>query len=258
MKVVILCGGMGTRLREETEFRPKPLVEIGGKPILWHIMKLYSHYGFHEFVLCLGYKGDMIKQYFLNYRCMNSDFVLRLDSKAGPQFLGEEEREKWSIIFSDTGTEAMTGARIKRIERYITEDEFLLTYGDGVADIDVSKLCEFHQRHQKIGTVTAVRPVSRYGELALDGFQVKEFDEKPTVRDSLISGGFFVFRRRFFEYLNDDDTCVLEREPLQRLCQEDQLMTYIHPGYWHCMDTYRDFVLLNDQWKKGAPWNVWR
>lgn len=256
-QVVILCGGMGTRLREETEFRPKPLVEIGGKPILWHIMKIYAYYGVKDFVLCLGYKGQMIREYFLNYRLMNSDFTLRLGSHEEPQVHGTPLPEDWSITFADTGLEAMTGARVKRIQKYIASDQFLLTYGDGVADIDIDRLVEFHKHHGKIGTVTGVRPISRYGELAVDGCRVTRFDEKPASQVGLISGGFFVFQRSFFDYLSDDDNCILEREPLERLCRDGQLMTYAHSGYWHCMDTYRDFVALNEIWKINPPWKVW-
>ena len=258
MKVVILCGGMGTRLREETEFRPKPLVEIGGKPILWHIMKIYSRYGFKEFVLCLGYKGHMIKEYFLNYRVMQSDFTLRVDAPDQPQFHNTSGREDWTITFAETGTEAMTGARVKRIEKYIDEEYFMLTYGDGVTDLDISRLCRFHQEHGKIGTVTGVRSQSRYGELSVLDGRVRHFSEKPQAEEALISGGFFVFKRRFFDYLSDDDSCVLELGPLQSLAEEGQLMSYAHTGYWHCMDTYRDFVALNDSWKRGAPWKVWQ
>ncbi len=257
MQAVILCGGMGTRLREETEFRPKPLVEIGGKPILWHIMKIYSHYGIKDFVLCLGYRGSMIKEYFLNYQLMNNDFTLRLHSHAEPQIHGSDLQEAWTITFADTGLEAMTGARVKRIQPYISEDHFMLTYGDGVSNLNITKLWEFHKQHGKIGTVTGVRPSSRYGELAVEGCLVKDFSEKPASGDGLISGGFFVFQRRFFDYLSDDDGCVLEREPLERLCRDGQLMSYPHPGFWHCMDTFRDFLALNDLWKRGAAWKVW-
>jgi glucose-1-phosphate cytidylyltransferase len=253
VQVVILCGGMGTRLREETEFRPKPLVEIGGKPILWHIMKIYSSYGFKDFVLCLGYKGHMIKEYFLNYRLMNSDFTLELGSRGDPEIHNANLLEDWSVTFADTGLEAMTGARVKRIEPYITEENFMLTYGDGVADIDLQKLWAFHQAHGRIGTVTGVRPVSRYGELA-----VEEFSEKPQSQDVFIGGGFFVFRRSLFAYLQDEDSCILEREPLERLVRDGQLMSYLHKGFWHCMDTDRDFVALNDYWMRGAPWKVWQ
>ena len=257
-QVVILCGGMGTRLREETEFRPKPLVEIGGKPILWHIMKIYSHYGFHDFVLCLGYKGQMIKEYFLNYRVMNSDFTLRLDSPENPEFHAVNAHEPWSITFVDTGAEAMTGARVKRIEPFIKGDRFMLTYGDGVADIQLEELWEFHAQHGRIATVTGVQPVSRYGELLVEDGQVRKFSEKPPAQEGHVSGGFFVFNRRVFDYLSDDDGCILEREALERLSREGQLMSYFHTGFWHCMDTYRDFVALNEMWKKGCPWKVWK
>lgn len=256
-KVVILCGGMGTRLREETEFRPKPLVEIGGRPILWHIMKIYSHYGFKKFVLCLGYKGRMIKDYFLNYRLVQSDFTLRLDSPEKLLFHNANGHVDWSITFAETGADAMTGARVKRIEKYIQEENFLLTYGDGVADIDVRKLLEFHRGHGKIGTVTGVRTPSRYGELSVLKGQVRRFSEKPHSEEAFISGGFFVFTRAFFDYLSDDDGCVLEDGPLEALAHENQLMSYLHSGYWHCMDTYRDFINLNDLWKRGAPWKIW-
>lgn len=257
MKAVILCGGMGTRLREETEFRPKPLVEIGGKPILWHIMKTYAHYGIKEFVLCLGYKGNLIKEYFLNYRVMQSDFTLRLDSPAHPQYHCGIDPVDWSITFAETGAEAMTGARVKRIAKYIGEDTFFLTYGDGVADIDIGKLLEFHRRHGKIGTVTGVRSNSQFGEMVVMEGRVDRFSEKPPSEESYISGGYFVFDRRFFDYLSEDDNCVLEREPIEKLSRDGQLMGYLHPGYWYCMDTYRDFVALNELWRQGAPWKIW-
>lgn len=258
VKVVILCGGMGTRLREETEFRPKPLVEIGGKPILWHLMRIYSHYGFNNFVLCLGYKGHMIKEYFLNYRLMNSDFTLKLGSRGEPEVHNTNLLEDWSVTFAHTGIEAMTGARVKKIEPYITEENFMLTYGDGVANIDLDQLWAFHQAHGKIGTVTGVLPVSRYGELAVEDGLVKEFSEKPQAQEGFISGGFFVFRRSFFNYLRADDSCILEREPLEQLTRDGQLMGYAHKGFWHCMDTYRDFAALNELWKTNAPWKVWK
>ena len=257
MKVVILCGGMGTRLREETEFRPKPLVEIGSKPILWHIMKIYSRYGFKEFVLCLGYKGHMIKEYFLNYRAMQSDFTLRVDAPDHPQFHNMNSQEDWTITFAETGAEANTGARVKRIEKFIDGDYFMLTYGDGVTDLNISELWRFHREHGKIGTVTGVRPQSRYGELSVLDGRVRQFSEKPQAEDGFISAGFFIFKRCFFDYLQDDDRCVLETGPLETLTQQGELMSYLHTGYWHCMDTYRDFIALNDLWKQGAPWKVW-
>jgi len=256
-KVVILCGGMGTRLREETEYRPKPLVEIGGKPVLWHIMKIYSHYGFNDFILCLGYKGHMIKEYFLNYQFTNSDFTLQLNSGKQPEFHPPLQPERWSITFAETGAEAQTGARLKRVERYLEDDHFMFTYGDGVSDVDISKLWEFHLARGKIGTVTGVLPGSRYGELSLSGNTVAEFSEKPHPGEQFISGGFFVFKRCFLDYLSAEDSCVLEREPLEKLAQGGQFVAYLHSGFWQSMDTYRDFTRLNELWKKGAPWKVW-
>ena len=259
IQVVILCGGMGTRLREETEFRPKPLLEIGAKPILWHIMKIYAHYGFKDFVLCLGYKGSMIKQYFLDYRMMNVDFTLRLNEPLEPGLHGQPSvDEDWTITFADTGSEAMTGARVKRVEPYIKGEHFMLTYGDGVGNVDVAKLLDFHLSHGKIGTVTGVKPFSRYGELSVNGDLVKQFDEKPPIQDGLVSGGFFVFRREFFEYLQQEDRCVLEQQPLARLAREGQLACYAHLDFWHAMDTYRDFQMLNELWKTSAQWKVWQ
>lgn len=260
MKVVILCGGFGTRLREETEYRPKPMVPIGGRPILWHIMDRYAAYGFQEFVLCLGYKGEMIKDYFLHYRTETSDFTLKLGAE-GPDAIRYHspchERD-WTITFADTGERTMTGARVKRIERYVDGDTFMLTYGDGLADLDVAKLLRFHKRHGRIGTVTSVLPgIGRFAELALEGEQVRQFMEKPEKHDGYISGGFFVFQRDFFQYLRDDEACVLEQEPLQRLAGDGQLMAYGHHGYWECMDTYRDYQHLNELWNRGqAPWTM--
>lgn len=248
---------MGTRLREETEFRPKPLVEVGGKPILWHIMKIYAHYGFDNFVLCLGYKGFMIKEYFLNYRYMHNDFTLRLGSHENPLVYTNNQHEQWTITFVDTGPDAMTGARVKRVEKYITTENFMLTYGDGVADIDIAELLDFHLKQGKVGTVAGVLPVSRYGEISLSGNLVTEFNEKPSENDRFVSGGFFVFQRRMLEYLVSEDSCVLEREPLETLAREGQLIGYLHRSFWHSMDTYRDFTQMNELWRKGAPWRVW-
>ncbi len=255
-KVIILCGGKGIRLREETEFKPKPMVEIGGRPILWHIMKTYVHYGFDEFILCLGYMQNKIKEYFLNYQAFNCDFTLELGS--GKITLHNSHPEQgWRITLADTGENAMTGARIKRIEQYIDGDLFMVTYGDGVADIDINRLLEFHKSHGKTGTVTGVRPSSRFGELIVEGDRVIQFSEKPQIREGLINGGFLVFNRDFFNYLKDEDSCRLEAEPLERLALDNELMTYNHDGFWHCMDTYRDMEALNDIWKKQAPWKVW-
>jgi len=258
MKVVILCGGQGTRLREETEFRPKPLVEVGGKPVLWHIMKSYAHYGFRDFVLCLGYRGNMIKEYFLNYEAMNNDFTICLGQRSQVDFNGAHKEQNFRVTLADTGQETMTGGRIKRIEKYVDGDTFLVTYGDGVADVNVTGLLAFHESHGRIATVTAVRPHSRFGilETASDG-QVLEFNEKPQL-DGRASAGFFVFDRKMFEYIEADD-CILEREPLERLATEGQLMAYHHDGFFFAMDTYREYLYLNGLWDSGkAPWKVWQ
>lgn len=258
MKVIILCGGQGTRLREETEFRPKPLVEIGRKPILWHIMKIYAHYGFKDFVLCLGYKGNMIKEYFLNYEMLNSDFTIELGSKKIHTHNSHSERG-WNVTLAQTGETAMTGARVKRVEKYIDDDVFMLTYGDGVADINISKLIEFHKSHGKIGTVTGVAPVSKFGELSIEKQKVVRFNEKPQLYEGVVNGGFFVFNKEFFNYLDNNDGCVLEKEPLEKLTQDGELMLYRHTGFWHCMDTYRDSLLLNELWaSKNPSWKVWK
>ena len=258
MKAVILCGGKGTRLREETEFRPKPMVEIGGRPILWHIMKLYSHYGFDDFVLCLGYKGAMIKEYFLNYHSMVNDCAVTVGQQTRPsvRFLNEAD-DHFTVTLADTGAETMTGGRLKRVERYIADDTFMLTYGDGVADVNIRELLAFHHAHGRLATVTAIQPPSRFGllDISADG-AVERFREKP-VTDEWINGGFFVFNRGVFDYL--DDACTLEQEPLMQLASEGQLMAYQHRGFWHAMDTYRDTLRLNDLWARDeAPWAIWQ
>jgi glucose-1-phosphate cytidylyltransferase len=257
MKVVILCGGQGTRMREETEFRPKPLVEVGGRPILWHIMKLYAHHGFRDFVLCLGYRGNMIKDYFLNYEAMNNDFTICLGQKSQLHFNGAHKEQDFRVTLADTGKDTMTGGRIKRIQRYVDDDTVLVTYGDGLADVNIEQLVAFHQTHGKLATVTTVRPHSRFGvlETESDG-KVVEFAEKPRL-DGWASAGFLVFNRKLFDYLGGDD-CVLEREPLERLASEGQLMAYRHEGFFFAMDTYREYLQLNDLWESGeAPWRVW-
>lgn len=257
MKIVILCGGFGTRLREETEYKPKPMVEIGDMPILWHIMKIYSTYGFNEFVLCLGYKGEMIKDYFYHYKMRNNDFSMDLKDGNITLFDSKEEND-WNIILANTGLNSMTGARIKRIEKYIDTDQFMVTYGDGVTNLNVSELLKFHKKHKKIGTVTGVYPPSRYGELRIEDDRVVSFDEKPDTGVAPISGGYFVFNKEFFDYLNTDESCVLEKEPLARLARNKQLKVYNHKGFWQCMDTYRDYTFLNDLWKSNkAQWKVW-
>jgi glucose-1-phosphate cytidylyltransferase len=260
LKVVILCGGMGTRLREETEYRPKPMVEIGGRPILWHIMKIYSAAGFNDFVLCLGYKGTMIKEYFLNYHAMSSDFRIELGEKPKLHFERDNAIEKWDITLADTGLDAMTGARVKRIERYVDTQTFMLTYGDGVADIDIRALLKFHRSHGKLVTVTAVRPPSRFGELKVEkDKRVTQFNEKPQVSEGMINGGFFVCEREFFKYISANASCILEQEPLRRVAADGQLAAYEHKGFWQPMDTFREFELLNNLWQSGkAPWKIWK
>jgi glucose-1-phosphate cytidylyltransferase len=258
MKVVVLCGGLGTRLREETEFRPKPMVEIGGRPILWHIMKIYAHHGYRDFLLCLGYRGNMIKEYFLNYEAMNNDFTICLGRRSQIQYNGLHAEQDFRVTLADTGLEVQTGGRIKRIQRYIDGDTFLVTYGDGLADLDIGRLVDYHKSHGKLATVTTVRPISRFGTVALeeDG-AVKQFTEKPRT-EGWISAGFFVFDRRIFDYLGGDD-CVLEREPLENLSADGQLRAYRHHGFFYAMDTYREYQYLNDQWSSGrASWKIWQ
>jgi glucose-1-phosphate cytidylyltransferase len=260
MKVTILCGGKGTRIRDVNDALPKPMLPIGDRPILWHIMKLFSHYGFDEFVLCLGHKGWTIKEFFLNYRAMTSDVRLDLAGHSSAQFDGAPI-EPWRIILAETGEETMTGGRVAAVRRYLEADElFLLTYGDGVGDIDIRKLVEFHRQHGRLATLTAVRPASRFGELRMDGAQVTEFREKPRATTGFINGGFLVFdAKRIWNYLPNDPTCVLEREPLQRLAADGQLMAFEHTGFWEPMDTFRDYKLLNDLWESSAaPWKVWK
>lgn len=257
MKVVILCGGLGTRLREETEFRPKPMVEIGGRPILWHIMKLYAHHGFKEFILCLGYRGGMIKDYFLNYAAMNNDFTIDLGHQWSLRYHGNHAEEDFRVTLVDTGQNTMTGGRVRRIARYLDGDTFMVTYGDGLANISICNLLDFHRSHGRLATVTTVRPVSRFGlvEVSGDG-QVAQFAEKPQTGD-WISAGFFLFQRGVLNYLTGDD-CIMEREPMERLVADGQLMSFRHDGYFQAMDTYREYEALNRLWNCGeAPWKVW-
>ncbi len=244
VRVVILCGGKGTRLKEETEIRPKPLVEVGGRPVLWHIMKMYAYYGFKDFILCLGYKGRMIKEYFINYEAMNNDFTIQLGEENKIEFHSNHLERDWKATLINTGQAAQTGARVKKIERYIREDLFMVTYGDGIADIDIKKLLKFHKSQKRIGTVTGVYPSSRFGELIIKDDRVITFSEKPQTTKGFINGGFFVFDRRFFQYLSGNEDCYLEREPLERLAKEGQLSVYRHEGFWQCMDTRRELDLL--------------
>ncbi|SRR6266498_169602 len=257
MKVVILCGGRGTRLREETEFRPKPMVEVGGRPILWHIMKRYAQYGFEDFVLCLGYKGNMIKDYFLNYEAMNNDCTVNLGPQRSITYHGQHDESAFRVTLVDTGRDTLTGGRLKRIEKYIDEDHFLMTYGDGLSDVDISHVIDRHRSYGRIATVTAVRPVSRFGilDISSEG-HVTEFSEKPLL-EGWMNAGFFVLNRRVFDYLNGDD-CIFEHEPLERLAADGQLTAYRHEGFFFAMDTYREYKHLNDLWSNGnAPWKNW-
>lgn len=258
LKVVILCGGLGTRLREETEYRPKPMVDIGGRPIVWHIMKAFAHYGFNDFILCLGYKGDMIKDYFLNYEAMNSDFTVHLGRFHQIAYHGSHLEQDFRVTLADTGPESMTGGRIKRIEKYIESEPFIVTYGDGLSNVNPADLLAFHKKHGKIATVTSVRPYSRFGVLDVDDSgKVCRFAEKPQL-DGWTSAGFFAFNRGVFDLLTGDD-CVMERQTLAQLATDGQLMAYRHDGFFFAMDTYREYEALNAMWNSGnAPWKVWK
>lgn len=258
MQVVILCGGQGTRIRDVADDIPKPMIPIGGRPILWHIMKGYAQQGVTDFVLCLGYKSWVIKRYFLDYHLAGADFSIDLGGQNGVQIHAPHVQEDWRITLAETGLDAMTGCRIKRIEKYITGDTFMLTYGDGVANVDLRRLAEFHQSHGKIGTVTAVTAPGRFGEIELDEQRVVEFQEKPLVARGRINGGYFVFSRRIFDRLQDDPKLVFENEPLTNLASNGQLMAFRHDGFWYPMDSSRDHKYLNDLWNAGdAPWNTW-
>lgn len=259
MKVVILCGGQGTRLREETEYRPKPMVEVGGRPILWHIMKIFAHFGLKDFVLCLGYRGNDIKEYFLNYEAMNNDFTLSLGSRHKIIYHGEHQEQDYNVTLADTGLNAMTGARVKRVERYLDGDTFLVTYGDGLSNVNIPNLLKFHQEHGRLATVTTFRPISRFGILDVDSKgQVQAFTEKPRV-EGRASAGFLVFNRKALDYISSDENCVLEREPLEKLAAAGQLMAYPHEGFFFAMDTYREYLALNEMWQRGeCPWKLWQ
>jgi glucose-1-phosphate cytidylyltransferase len=262
VKVVILCGGQGTRLREETEYRPKPMVEIGGRPILWHIMKSYAYYGHSHFVLCLGYKGSVIKDYFLNYEAMNSDITLTLGQLRAVAYHDQHREQEFTVTLADTGQDTMTGGRLLRVKRYLAKDDtFLLTYGDGLANVGLRELLTYHRSHGRLATVTAVRPPARFGGLDITddvrGPRVRRFTEKPQIGEGWINGGFFVLEPGVMDYIDGDDTCW-EAQPLERLAQDGQLMAYRHDGFWQCMDTVRDRRLLEQLWNAGeAPWKVW-
>jgi glucose-1-phosphate cytidylyltransferase len=256
IKTIILGGGLGTRLSEETVIKPKPMVEIGGQPILWHILKLYTHHGFRDFGVALGYKGELIKRYFLDYRELTSDLTIDLQSKT--TYLHERTPEPWKITLVDTGQDTQTGGRIRRMGEWIGADPlFMVTYGDGVGNIDLAGLLAFHQSHGKLATVTAVRPPARFGGIRLEGNRVAGFAEKPQAGEGWINGGFFVLDRRALDFI-DGDATIWEREPLERLTAQGQLMAFCHEGYWQPMDTLREKNLLEEQWQSGkAPWKVW-
>ena len=255
MKVVILCGGIGSRLQEETESKPKPMIEIGGKPILWHIMKTYSHYGFNDFVICLGYKGYIIKEYFKNYFLHQSDVTIDLEKN--DMQIHKNYSEPWRVTLADTGDDAMTGGRLKRVQKYIGDETFCLTYGDGVCDMDINKLVEFHQKQKSSATVTAVHLPGRFGSLDLVDEKVMGFREKMKGDEGWINGGFFVLEPEVFDHIEDDMT-VWERDPMEELAKQKKLVAYRHKGFWHPMDTMRDKRILEELWEtKKAPWKKW-
>ncbi len=260
MKAVILCGGKGTRIRDASELLPKPMLPIGDKPIVWHIMKSYARHGVRDFVLCLGYKGWVIKEFFLNYLAMTTDVAVTLGRHGALEFLGRHDEEDWRVTLAETGEETMTGGRVAAVRRYVEEDGlFLLTYGDGVSDVDIAKTLAFHRAHGKIATVTAVRPPGRFGEMRIDDGAVTEFNEKPQATEGFINGGFFVFdAKRVWDYLGTSPLTILEREPLRKLVIDRELVAFPHTGFWQPMDTAREYELLNELWNHGkAPWKTW-
>ena len=255
MKVVILAGGQGTRLAEQTELKPKPMVEIGGQPIMWHILKHYAHHGYKEFAIALGYRGDDIKRYFLERTSLNGDMTIRLRGSYLERHSGDID--DWTVHLMDTGNETNTGGRVKRLEHLVGEKTFLLTYGDGVSDIDLTALVNFHRKCGRVATVSAVRPPARFGGLIFDGDLVAQFNEKPQIGEGWINGGYLVFEPGIFRYLSDDG-CSLEADALERLAADGQLAAYRHEGFWQCMDTLRDKRQLESLWQRGAaPWKVW-
>lgn len=257
MQVVILAGGFGTRISEESSQRPKPMIEIGGKPILWHIMKIYSHFGYNDFIICLGYKGYMIKEYFANFCIQNADLTIDF-TKDNKLTFHQNVTEPWKITMVDTGSESMTGGRIKRVKDFIQGDQFLMTYGDGLANLDIKKLVDFHNKHGKLVTLTATQPMGRYGSLNLSNDTVVSFHEK-TVKDAnWINGGYFVMRKKFLDYIDNDFT-VLEKDPLERVAKEGNLIAFKHSDFWQPMDTMRDKSFLEELWKtNNAPWKTWK
>ncbi|WP_421734410.1 glucose-1-phosphate cytidylyltransferase [Cellulomonas sp.] len=259
MKAVLLAGGLGTRMREETEFRPKPMVEIGGKPVLWHLMKTFAAHDVTDFVICAGYKGEQIKEYFLNYAAHNTDFTITLGRSGSVEFHDDHLERDWTVTVADTGQSTLTAGRVERIEPYVKGERFIVTYGDGLADIDISALLSFHEAHGLKATITTVQPLSRFGLVELDDqSRVTRFREKPQMED-WVSAGFFVFEPEVFDYVRDSDEVMLEHEPLDRLADERQLAAYRHEGFWQPMDTYRESQMLNEMWDTGkAPWKVWQ
>jgi glucose-1-phosphate cytidylyltransferase len=256
MKVAILAGGVGTRLVEETEVKPKPMVEIGGRPILWHILKHYAHYGFKDFVIALGYKGEVIKKYMVDYASLSSNLTVRLDT--GKVDIEGGKRPDWTVQLIDTGLATLTGGRIKRLAPYIGDETFMLTWGDGVSDVKLDELLKFHKSHGKLATLTAVRPPARFGHMEFKGDNITEFTEKPQTGEGWINGAFFVLEPKVFDYIDGDST-QWEKEPLERLAADGQLMAFRHESFWQCMDTLRDKKLLEDLWQNGgAPWKVWK
>ncbi len=255
MKIAILAGGLGSRLAEETEIKPKPMVEVGGEPLLWHVMKIYAHYGFDDFVVALGYKGEQIKRWMVDYCSLSSDLTVQLGD--GRVTVHEGEREDWTVNLIDTGQGTATGGRIKRLARHVGDGTFMLTWGDGVADIDIPALLAFHRSHGKLATLTAARPPARFGHMELDGGKVTEFSEKPQTGEGWINGAFFVLEPEIFDYIDGDET-QWEREPLEKLAKDGELMAYRHYGFWQCMDTLRDRKLLESLWaSEQAPWKLW-
>lgn len=257
MKAVLLAGGLGTRMREETEFRPKPMVEIGGRPVLWHIMKMLGQQDLNDFVICTGYKSEYIKNYFTNYGAVNSDFTVTLGDHSNITYHGAHDESDWTVTVADTGANTMTGGRIKRIKKYVDGERFLCTYGDGLADIDLDALVAYHESHGKLATMTAVQPTSRFGVLDLqDDGGIGQFKEKPQV-EGWINIGYFIFEPEIFDFLDGDET-VLEQEPLHRLAEAKQIAAYKHEGFWQPMDTYREALMLNEMWDEDrAPWRNW-
>ena len=254
-KVVLLCGGLGTRLAEETETKPKPMVEIGGKPILWHIMKHYSYYGYKEFYIALGYKGEVIKRFFMDYAALSNS--LSVDLSQGMVQMHGNRSEDWLVHLIDTGMNTATGGRLRRLQPWLQNETFMITYGDGVSNVDLHQLLRFHRSHGRIGTVTAVRPPARFGGIVFDGAFVAQFTEKPQIGEGWISGGFFVFEPRIFDYL-EGDASSLEAHGLEKLAADQQLAAYRHEDFWQCMDTLRDKNLLEHLWETGqAPWKMW-